>query len=254
MVRLRNFAWGLGLVLTAFYLSWLGLAAVNFAYPLFYQPLGLEQNIETYGPRNSARPGFHLTSRDERFRVFAGIAQAVRDDGNGLQELRYHDPQGRELGVLLIPDEVLHLQDVARLVGVFERVGLVALIGWLVLSVWLWRRGAALPSVPAVLGGVALVLALGGLAVLVVGPTALFYWLHEVMFPPDHPWFFYYEASLMSTMMRAPVLFGGIAALWLALALMVVAILYALAWRLQARAAVLSESRASSRSNRRSRR
>lgn len=239
MVRLRNFAWGLGLVLSAFYLSWLALAAANFAYPLFYQPLGLAQNIETYGPRNAARPGFHLTSREERLRLFAGIAQAVRNDGNGLQDLRYHDPQGRELGLLLIPDEVLHLQDVARLVGAFERVGLIALISWLALSVWLWRRRAALPSVPALLGGVTLVLASVGLLMLVVGPTALFYWLHEVMFPPDHPWFFYYEDSLMSTMMRAPVLFGGIAVLWLALALVVVVMLYALARRLQARTAVL---------------
>ncbi|MDZ7747429.1 MAG: hypothetical protein U5K43_00040 [Halofilum sp. (in: g-proteobacteria)] len=54
-----------------------------------------------------------------------------------------------------------------------------------------------------------------------VGPVDLFYWLHEQVFPPDHQWFFHYQESLMSMMMRAPDLFGAIAVLWLALTLVV---------------------------------
>ncbi len=255
---LRHVAWALLLVLTALYLSWRALAAMDFGYPLLYRPLGLEQNIQTYAPRNTIRPGFQLTSREERFRLFAGIGRAIRNDGQGLAGLRYHDTRGRELGTLLTAPEIVHLQDVAHLVARFERVGLLALFGWLGLCVWQRRRGWPLPTLPSLLLGTVAVLAAGGLLVAVVGPGALFYWLHEVIFPPDHPWFFYYQASLMSTMMRAPVLFGGIAVLWLALALVFLALLYALARRLapgpSADAAALSESRAMPRRARRSRR
>ncbi|MFN2223885.1 MAG: DUF1461 domain-containing protein, partial [Candidatus Promineifilaceae bacterium] len=39
--------------------------------------------------------------------------------------------------------------------------------------------------------------------------------------PPGHQWFFYYQDSLMTTMMKAPVLFAGIAAEWLVLTIAV---------------------------------
>jgi hypothetical protein len=47
--------------------------------------------------------------------------------------------------------------------------------------------------------------------VILLGPTKIFYLAHEVVFPDKHQWFFYYEESLMSTMMKAPALFGPIA-------------------------------------------
>ena len=59
------------------------------------------------------------------------------------------------------------------------------------------------------LGGL---LAAVGLVLLIAGPTAVFYQLHIWIFPDDHQWFFYYQESLMSTMMKAPDLFGGIGA------------------------------------------
>ncbi len=46
---------------------------------------------------------------------------------------------------------------------------------------------------------------------MLIGPTKVFYWGHEVVFPENNQWFFYYEDSLMSTMMKAPALFGPIA-------------------------------------------
>ena len=39
----------------------------------------------------------------------------------------------------------------------------------------------------------------------------MFYQFHIWLFPADHEWFFYWQDSLMSTLMKAPVLFGGIA-------------------------------------------
>ncbi len=46
---------------------------------------------------------------------------------------------------------------------------------------------------------------------LISGPEAVFYQFHIWLFPADHEWFFYWQDSLMSTLMKAPVLFGGIA-------------------------------------------
>ena len=47
--------------------------------------------------------------------------------------------------------------------------------------------------------------------VFLVGPTKIFYLGHELVFPDNHQWFFYYQESLMSTIMKAPALFGPIA-------------------------------------------
>lgn len=44
-----------------------------------------------------------------------------------------------------------------------------------------------------------------------VGAKQVFYALHVWLFPSENQWFFYWELSLMSAMMKAPYLFGGIA-------------------------------------------
>ena len=73
--------------------------------------------------------------------------------------------------------------------------------------------------------GAAMLLTIIVCFILITGPTKVFYAGHELIFPSNHQWFFYYEDSLMSTMMKAPALFGPIAcqllviaiALWLLL-------------------------------------
>tara|TARA_Y100000588_G_scaffold356149_1_gene412087 strand:- start:498 stop:764 length:267 start_codon:yes stop_codon:yes gene_type:complete len=49
--------------------------------------------------------------------------------------------------------------------------------------------------------------------VFALGPKQVFYWFHIKVFPEGHQWFFYYQESLMSTLMKAPDLFGFIAVL-----------------------------------------
>ena len=216
---LRWSAFALALALASLFLAWRALAAVDFAYPVLYDALGLGQTIERYGPRNEVRPGFHRTDRAERERVFAAIAHAVRHGGEGLAQLEYFAPDGRVIGRVLTRPEIRHLRDVAGLVAGFERLGWIALavLAALTLAAALRRERPPPPRVFAV--GTAAVVGGGALGVLVAGPKDVFYWLHERIFPPDHPWFFYYEESLMSMMMRAPDLFGAIAAIWVPLAL-----------------------------------
>jgi hypothetical protein len=209
---------GVALGIAALFLSWRGLAAVDFAYPVFYDALAIDATIEREGPRNSLRPGFHRTGRGERERLFGAIVTAVRDHGRGLEDLVYHTPDGRALGALLTPAEIQHLEDVAVLVAGFEAAGWAALALAALLAIGAARARLAMPGLaPLGLGAGALV-AIGTGVVFAIGPVTVFYWLHEQIFPPDHRWFFHYDESLMAMMMQAPKLFGAIALLWLVLA------------------------------------
>ncbi len=209
-------AYGILLWPAALWLAWLLLAKVDFLYPAGYRLLDIPATLSTYVPQNRhGRQDFTRTDAAEHARLFAAIAEAVRHGGKGLEELRYHDPQGRELGRLLTRDEVTHLRDVAHLVESGERAGLLALAGWAVLALLLSLGHVPVPRAGRLLAG-----SLAGLAVLAgalfaLGPVEVFYAWHRWVFPPDHPWFFYYQDSLMSSLMQAPNLFGFIGALWL---------------------------------------
>lgn len=208
----------LGLI-AAIYLAWALLAKADFLYPLWHDLAGLDRTIERYGPQNRYRSGFEQTTKAERVRLFGAIVDAIHDGGEGLEELRYHDARGRELGRLLREPEIVHLQDVARLVDALRIAGWTALGVWLAVVAWRWRVGRSLPRTgPTALAGLGLVAALTAV-VLLAGPVRVFYGFHEWLFPPDHQWFFYYQESLLTTMMRAPDLFGYIAAELVALAL-----------------------------------
>ncbi len=216
----------LALAIASLFVAWRALAAVDFAYPVLYDALGLGATIERYGPDNDVRPGFHRTTRAERERIFAAIAEAIRNDGAGLAKLRYRAPDGRVLGLVLTEAEVQHLNDVATLVRRFERVGWAALGALVALTATAGVRRLRPPRARYFGAGAAVVVLGTATVVLALGPTDVFYWLHERVFPPDHQWFFYYQESLMSMMMRAPDLFGAIAVVWLALALAIAAVVF----------------------------
>ena len=53
-------------LLAALYLSWRSLAAVDFLYPVLYEPAGIGEHIDSYGPKNRYKRGFENTTRAER--------------------------------------------------------------------------------------------------------------------------------------------------------------------------------------------
>jgi hypothetical protein len=224
-------------LLGALYLSWRSLAAVDFLYPWLYDAAGIGAHIDEFAPQNRYRKDFEATTRDERLRLFAEIARAIRHGGRGLERIRYRDAEGTTLGILLRPPERVHLQDVAHLVGGLETAGLMALAVLCFQLVYLRRRRRALPSAGRMLALTGLGIAVTAGGVLVLGPRDVFYRLHEWVFPPDHQWFFYYQDSLMSTLMKAPYLFGYIAVALVALAVVYLALLFALSARATRRTA-----------------
>lgn len=194
---------------------------MDFLYPWFYDVAGVGAHIDRYGPQNRYRSGFGDTTREEREALFAAIARAIRDQGRGLESLVYHDAQGREVGILLRPAEIIHLRDVARLVHWFEIGGLLALAVLAFHLVAMRRMRIVTPGAGTLLLTTLGLVAALAVATIVIGPVTTFNALHRWIFPPDHEWFFYYQDSLMSTMMKAPDLFG-----YITVALVVLALAY----------------------------
>jgi hypothetical protein len=220
--------------LAALWLAWHALAAVDFLYPAFYDTIGVHEHIQEFAPENRYKRGFEDTTPAERQRLFAAIVDAIHHSGEGLEELTYHDAAGRPVDRLLRPPEVGHLQDVARLLDRLLPAGALAM-AWVVVHLLLMRRlGWTLPPLRRLLGYSLAAVGVAVAVVLLIGPRRVFAWAHDLVFPPDHPWFFYYQDSLMSTFMMAPYLFGAIALVMLPLAVLGYAGLLWLAGRVAA--------------------
>ena len=211
MKRLQQGIWFLVLVLmlaSSLGLGWFSQALNGYAYGFWYDKLAIGEHIDRFAPQNRYIRGFEQTSEQERLDAFAAIARAVHEQGKGLEDIRFSTAQGERR--LLRKPEVQHLQDVAALIDVLTLATTVAtvlaLLGFTVLTnrriYPAWR----------VQGGWLLGVAVFSAAVLLlIGPKQVFYQLHVWIFPEGHQWFFYYQDSLMSTLMKAPDLFGGIA-------------------------------------------
>jgi hypothetical protein len=227
MVRsLAGSVYGLLLWGVVLWLAWLALATVDFLYPLAYGWLDIGATLQTYVPQNRVgKQDYPASDMAQHMQHFAAISQAIHAQGAGLAELSYHDAQGKVLGMLLTKDEVLHLQDVAHLVSAGMAVGAMATLLWLAWLGLTLKRSWRLPSLPGLLGGSAVVLSALGALLWLVGFDAVFYALHRWIFPADHAWFFYYQDSLMSSLMQAPNLFAVIGGAWLVLSFVLLLVL-----------------------------
>lgn len=202
--------------------SWHLLAQFHFAYPVGYQLLNLDKHIAEFAPLNRYKNDFELTPPEEHWRLFGEISNAVQHSGHGLQDISYTLGNGRTTS-LMHEAEIIHLQDVANLIDVFYTTGLICLGVWLVLIAVAYWQKYQLPSPKKTLLGFSVGFSLIAGAVLAIGPTAVFYWLHVQVFPDGHPWFFYYQDSLMTTLMKAPDIFAFISLL---LATLLIALWY----------------------------
>jgi len=227
--------WSLLLVsawFTALFIAWQLLSTVNFLYPLWHNALNIGDTVRVYGPQNRYRHGFEQTTAQEQARLFAAILDAVENDGRGLNDLRYRDPEGKPIDRLLTPPEIVHLKDVTRLIAGFYKFSWACLIVFIAVIISLWMRPTARPALKRVLVTFSTVITAGTVLVLVLGAKKVFYKLHTWIFPEGHRWFFYYQESLMTTLMKAPDLFAGIAVEWLVLTLMLYGLIVALTLKL----------------------
>lgn len=206
-------------VILALSLAWFALAAVNFHYGFWHDNTGIKAAIDQYGAMNQNRQGFELTTKAQREHLFAQILLAVRNSGKGLETITFEVPQHPKQ-TLLVEAEVIHLKDVAQLINTSQWLVVPAALVWLGIVVY-WQRTRT-PLIPPAAQALALAAGCGlaGLLLVLCGPVRVFNQLHIWAFPDNHQWFFYYQQSLMSTLMHAPELFGWIALEWAAVGLL----------------------------------
>lgn len=196
----------------ALYFSWMINASVGYGYSWLYSLMDIEQHIETYGPQNRFRQGFESVGADGHIAAFSAIVASVHEQGKGLPAIEYQ-VAGKSIP-LLHQAEIVHLQDVANLIDSIHYLAFAIALLFFV-AVFIGNRFLQQNSVKADAKGVAaifgILLLLLSVLVFAFGPKEVFYQMHVWVFPDNHQWFFYYQDSLMSTMMKAPDLFAGIA-------------------------------------------
>lgn len=208
----RYFLWPLlflGHLLAVSLLSWHLLAQVNFLYPVGYDWLAIDEHIQYYGPKNRFKDDFAQTTQAEHQQLFSEISHAVQNHGQGLAAIHYRLPDGR-LTPFMHDAEVIHLQDVANVIDAFYLVGMTAATIWVFLFAFAYYYQYHFPSVKKILLGFSGALTVLAVCFFIIGPEKVFYWLHELVFPDEHQWFFFYQDSLMTTLMKAPDLFAFI--------------------------------------------
>jgi hypothetical protein len=195
-------------------LAWWGHSAVNFGYPVLYDALAIDDHIAEYGPQNRYKAGFEDTSRTQRLRLFDRMVGAINSGGDGLAELTYR-PAPEAAPIRLLRDkEVVHLNAVADLVTLLHGAGGTAVGIFLVVLAGMRRARLQLPWQAPWWGFVA-VLALALATTLVALDTrdnGWYAWAHDQVFGPEHQWFFVYQESLMTTLLKAPDLFAPLGA------------------------------------------
>ena len=217
-----NLAWlclALLTLLLSFGVSWLILLPLDFAFPWLYELIAIDQHIAKYAPVNAIKLDFDTTTDHERFRLFSGIVAAIHQQGEGLDRLIYHNAQGIALAKLLTRDEVVHLQDVALLIERMKVLLVICLILLIGLIGWVKFKSLRTPTFKSMLFTVLIFLGLIIATILIIGPYEVFYTLHLWVFPEENKWFFYYEESLMSTLMKAPDIFAYIVVLLFVIAM-----------------------------------
>lgn len=209
-----------GLVI-AFFIAWIVMFKVDFLYPTFYDLLSIDETILEFGPQNYYKKGFELTSKDTHVSLFSDIVTAIHNDGVGLDKISYTYKNTENFEVsstFLHQAEVTHLQDVAYLLSILMKMALGFFVVWCTLSFGFIYKNKPLPSFKSQIKSILLFIGYSWLVVLIIGPQKVFYWLHTVIFPAENQWFFYYQDSLMTTMMKAPILFAPISIVLVALA------------------------------------
>lgn len=203
-------------LMLSLYGGWMVNAKLGYGYSWLYGFYETEQHIARYAPQNIFRQGFETTSVAKHKKVFQQIVDSVHANGEGLAGISY-EYSGQTLS-LLHEAERIHLQDVANLINAIHRLAFVCLLVFIACFVGEYRhqtksKGQTQEQASALglLSIFAMLLILMTAAFFIWGAKAIFYQMHILVFPDNHQWFFYYQDSLMSTLMKAPDLFAGIA-------------------------------------------
>jgi len=208
----------LSLLVASLFATWTILSKSNFLYAQIYQLNDLATHIEKYAPQNRNKDNFELTNQVEHVRLFSEISRSVNSGGNGLEDIAYY-ANNQKIDTLLTEAEISHLQDVSNLLMPLKKFGLwvsLAAISAIAICFWykevrqkyMYRPMSVLSSLVGVIGLFSLITVM----VVITGPQKVFYIIHEILFEDKAQWFFYFQDSLMTTLMPE-IVFANIAVL-----------------------------------------
>ncbi|MFT5815102.1 MAG: hypothetical protein ACI9VT_002873 [Psychroserpens sp.] len=222
-------------------ISWQASKATNFLYGFWYQTLEINKVIIKNVPKNSqGKRDFPIHDVKLHEKKFADIVQSIHQQGNGLADISYFNERAIKQK-LLTNSEVQHLQDVANLLDNVTKFWWGNLVFLLSLLVFYFRQLHLLkaesirqmPTTKQKLISLACFVFLVISMLKIWGFTQVFYYLHTVIFPSEHQWFFYYKDSLMASLMKAPDIFAAIAGQLMLIALLLAVIIDAALSRYQ---------------------
>jgi len=199
----------------ALLISWKLLHQSNFIYSFWYTNLDIESHIAKFAPQNRmGKSGFERTDYEQRVDLFRAIGDAVNNSGEGLRTLSYQAHPNAAAQTFLTDAEATHLEDVANLIDKLEPMGWAAagLLVLLIITAVMFK--VPLPGLGVSLVTLLILSLVLALVIILVGPQEVFQFLHEAVFPEENEWFFYYQDSLMTTLMKAPDIFYAIGAVW----------------------------------------
>ncbi len=202
--------WFVGIASLLFFslgVAWKVSTAINFNYSVWYDVLEINKTIEKYAKQNKfEKVSFQTTDKTQHTLLFSEIVKGVTNNGSGLNEIVYKTRNGNNVKLLTL-SEVIHLRDVSVLIDNLTIAWYLNVILLIILRFLLSGSKYKQPPVKSKLGVVFTLIFCVVCMFGYFGFTAVFYYLHTVIFPDEHQWFFYYQDSLMSTLMKAPDLF-----------------------------------------------
>ena len=201
-------------------LSWHFLSKANFFFDTLYDMHQIESHIAEFAPQNRQnRINFELTSKNERIRIVGKILRTVNSKGVGLETIKYFNTDGVPVNLFLTLAEVEHLKDVSVLVHLMNSIAFILMIIFIIIFSLAWRYKTTTPSLLMLTCNMVGFVIIATGCIIFIGPQIVFNELHEWVFADKSEWHFYYQDSLMTTLLKAPDTFATIAILMTAIAL-----------------------------------
>jgi hypothetical protein len=197
-------------LIIAVFFAWNILAKVDFNFSWAYELLNINSHVEYYAPLNCYKPEFKKTTFEERKKIFSQIVCSINNNGNALDSILYELPNGRKIK-FLTKAEVIHLKDVSNIINILYKFVILCILVLLVCAYLLSKKKEYLFSYKNIFKKISLISFSIVTSFYFLGFEKIFYWFHTKIFPAEHKWFFYYQDSLMVTLMKAPDIFGFIA-------------------------------------------
>ena len=217
---ITSFALATAVLFICLVFSWHFLSKVNFFFNRLYDLHKIESHINEFAPQNRQnRNNFEHTSKDERVRIVGEILRTVNANGVGLKTIQYFNTDGVPINLFLTLEEVDHLEDVSVLVQSMNNLAFIFIIILIIITLMAWRYKRAPPSLLMLICSMASFVVIITGSIIFIGPLEVFNKLHELVFANKSQWHFYYQDSLMTTLLKAPDTFASMAVLLTAIAL-----------------------------------